>query len=287
MLRNIVCLSDVVTLSLHSDDVTRPLRRSEVNHVLVLIHRNESKLFQKYFGQGPTAPVIGWLDKIATGNRDGVIFRCDDPDKNCATQKGKFSSSLPTQTPLTPSAGYAGHHRGSNATSETVICPLSYTTRRPLEALCARGFDMATGRPNDYWAADLIHRLYHVPLVGEDEVGHYADGYPELLELAKGVNHTDAARNSQSLSYFALEAYAYDISVPGEGCAGKLVEEEHDHDHDTGSATTSSAAAAATTVNPTRVIPGTTTAAAPEATATDANAGKECHTHADGTEHCE
>lgn len=148
---------------------------------------------------------------------------------------------------------------------------------------------MATGRPNDYWAADLIHRLYHVPLVGEDEVGHYADGYPELLELAKGVNYTDAARNSQSLSYFALEAYAYDISVPGEGCAGKLVEEEHDHDHDhdTGSATTSSAGAAATTVNPTRVIPGTTTAAAPGATATDANAGKECHTHADGTEHCE
>ncbi|OBT46711.1 hypothetical protein VE00_02597 [Pseudogymnoascus sp. WSF 3629] len=236
----------------------------------ILIHRNSSKIFQKYFGQGPTAPVIGWLDKIATGNRAGVIFRCDDPDKNCATQDG-----------------WAGHHRGSNATAETVICPLSYTSRRPLTALCARGFDMATGRTNDYWAADLMHRLYHVPLVGEDEVGHYADGYSELLELATGSNRTDAARNSASLSYFALEAYAYDISVPGEGCAGKVVEEEHDHDHDhDASATSSAAGAAATTVNPTRVIPVSTTAAAPVATATGGGAGKECHTHDDGTEHC-
>ncbi|KFY07327.1 hypothetical protein V492_07242 [Pseudogymnoascus sp. VKM F-4246] len=235
----------------------------------ILIHRNSSKIFQKYFGQGPTAPVIGWLDKIATGNRAGVIFRCDDPDKNCATQEG-----------------YAGHHRGSNATDETVICPLSYTSRRPLTALCARGFDMATGRTNDYWAADLMHRLYHVPLVGEDEVGHFADGYSGLLELAKGVNHTDAARNSASLSYFALEAYAYDISVPGEGCAGKVVEEEHDHDHDSGSVTSSAAGADATSVNPTRVIPGSTTAAAPAPTATGGEAGKECHTHDDGTQHC-
>lgn len=145
---------------------------------------------------------------------------------------------------------------------------------------------MATGRTNNYWAADLMHRLYHVPSVGEDEVGHYADGYSELLELAAGANYTDAARNSASLSYFALEAYAYDIAVPGEGCVGKVVEEEHDHDHgDSGSVTSSAAGTAATTsVNPTRVIPGSTTAATPEPTA--GGAGKECHTHDDGTEHC-
>ncbi|OBT60599.1 hypothetical protein VE03_10041 [Pseudogymnoascus sp. 23342-1-I1] len=234
----------------------------------ILIHRNSSKVFQKYFGQGPTAPVIGWLDKIATGNRDGIIFRCDDPDQNCVTQDA-----------------WAGHHRGSNASAETVICPLSYTSRRPLTALCARGFDMATGRTNDYWAADLMHRLYHVPLVGEDEVDHYADGYSELLELAAGANYTDAARNSASLSYFALEAYAYDISVPGEGCVGKVVE-EHDHDHDHAATTTTAAGAAVTSVNPTRVIPDATTTAAPEATATGGGAGKECHTHDDGTQHC-
>lgn len=133
-----------------------------------------------------------------------------------------------------------------------------------------------------------MHRLYHVPLVGEDEVGHYADGYSELLELAAGANHTDAARNSQSLSYFALEAYAYDIAVPGEGCAGKVVEEEHDHDHDDGGSATSSASGATATssVNPTRVVPGVTSVAAPEPTATGGGAGKECHTHDDGTEHC-
>jgi hypothetical protein len=35
-----------------------------------------------------------------------------------------------------------------------------------------------------------------------------------------------SARDSETLQYFALEAYAYDISVPGVGCPG--VQHEHD-----------------------------------------------------------
>jgi hypothetical protein len=54
--------------------------------IQVLVHGNNSELFQKYFGAGPTGPVLGWYDKIATANRAGVLFRCDDPDQNCATQ---------------------------------------------------------------------------------------------------------------------------------------------------------------------------------------------------------
>ncbi|KAG9233012.1 putative peptidase family-domain-containing protein [Amylocarpus encephaloides] len=253
----------------------------------VLIHGNNSEIFRRYFGAaGPVGPVIGWYDKIATANRAGVLFRCDDPDRNCATQEG-----------------WAGHWRGSNASSETVICPLSYTTRWPIEAMCARGFTVATGRTSNYWAGDLMHRLYHTIPVGEGIVDHHADGYNGCVELATGENHTIAASNSATLSYFATEVYAYDISIPGEGCLGKPVGEEDDgHGHGASSSSTaivsstatvssvpsatSSAAAVASTasVNPTRVIPApSATSSAAEASST---AGKECHTHDDGTLHC-
>lgn len=71
---------------------------------------------------------------------------------------------------------------------ETVICSLSYTTRWPLSQMCARGFQIATGKLATYWAADLMHRLFHVPVIGEGEsgVGHHADSYEEMLDLAKG-----------------------------------------------------------------------------------------------------
>ncbi|CAD6448568.1 79caad90-3267-4478-94ec-a8119e0211b5 [Sclerotinia trifoliorum] len=231
------------------------------NHILV--HGNKSEIFQKYFGKGPTSTPMGWFDKIASGNRAGVIFRCDDPDRNCETQDA-----------------WAGHWRGENATAETAICPLSYQTRLPLTALCARGFDVATGRPANFWAADLMHRLYHVPLIGEGIVDHHADGYHGIQELAAGTNYTLAGHNSATLTYFATEAYAYDIAVPGEGCAGKASVEEEEDSHSAPTVTVS----AVPTVNPTRVIPAesTTPAASPAAS----TAGTECHTHADGTLHC-
>ncbi|TGO81606.1 hypothetical protein BPOR_1085g00020 [Botrytis porri] len=225
----------------------------------VLVQGNKSEIFQKYFGKGPTATPMGWFDKIASGNRAGIIFRCDDPDRNCETQDG-----------------WAGHWRGENATSETVICPLSYQTRLPLAALCARGFNVATGRPADFWAPDLMHRLYHVPLIGEEIVDHHADGYHGVQELAAGSNYTLAGHNSATLTYFATEAYAYDIAVPGEGCVGKASVEKEEDSHSAPAATASTAP----TVNPTRIIPAET---GPAATSL---AGTECHTHDDGTLHC-
>jgi hypothetical protein len=117
------------------------------------------------------------------------------------------------------SPGWAGHWRGSNASSETVICPLSYEVRRPLEAVCGLGYNVANSPTNFYWASDLLHRLYHVPKIGEGAVEHYAGEYDECLELAQ-THPEESVRNSDSLQYFALEAYAFDIAVPGEGCAG-------------------------------------------------------------------
>lgn len=112
-----------------------------------------------------------------------------------------------------------GHWRGDNATLETVICPLSYETRKSLDAMCGFGYDVANGATNFYWASDLLHRLLHVPKVGEGVVEHYAGEYDECIELAQ-THPEEAVRNSDTLQYFALEVYAYDIALPGTGCAG-------------------------------------------------------------------
>jgi hypothetical protein len=41
-----------------------------------------------------------------------------------------------------------------------------------------------------------------------------------VIKLAQ--THSElSVRDSDSLQYFALEAFAYDIAVPGEGCVGK------------------------------------------------------------------
>ncbi|KAL7624634.1 Prenylated Rab acceptor protein 1 [Parahypoxylon ruwenzoriense] len=208
----------------------------------VLRFGSSSDFYAKYFGAAPTAEVIGWYDRIVSADRGGIWFRCDDIDGNC-------------QIP-----GYGGHWRGENATQETVICPLSYTTRMPLEGLCGYGYSVAAGKLNVYFGSDLIHRLFHLPTIGEGTVEHLADTYNECLELAVS-NPAEAVRNSHTLQYFALDVYAYDIAVPGEGCTGKAPEEEPAAGTSP-TATTDSGASA-------------TTAAATE-----------CHTHADGTEHC-
>jgi hypothetical protein len=41
-----------------------------------------------------------------------------------------------------------------------------------------------------------------------------------VLQLAQ-THSEHSVRDSDTLQYFALEAYSYDIAVPGEGCTGK------------------------------------------------------------------
>ena len=141
--------------------------------------------------------------------------------------------------------GWAGHWRGSNATSETVICPLSYERRLPLEQVCSRGYTVANSPLNTFFAVDLLHRIFHVPVISEGVVEHYAEDYAGVLELAE-TNSTYAVRDTDALQYFAIDAYAYDIVVTGVGCTGELEEAE-----------TSSAAA-----TPTATPPASTAAAA-------------------------
>jgi hypothetical protein len=97
------------------------------------------------------------------------------------------------------------------------------------------GYNVANSATNFYWASDLLHRLLHIPSVGEGVVEHYSVGkYPAVIELAK-ENSTYSVRDSDTLQYFALEVYAHDVALPGVGCAGKYT------------ATTSTPAAAAAT----------------------------------------
>ncbi|KAF1943850.1 zincin [Clathrospora elynae] len=173
------------------------------NHILRW--GNTSEIYQKYFGDGLVSEPLGWYTKIVDGDKSDVLFRCDDIDGNCEQP------------------GWAGHWRGQNGTSETVLCDLSYEIRKPLNGMCMFGYNVANGATNFYWASDLLHRLLHIPKVSEGVVGHYndeeMDKYLGVVSLAK-MNSTYAARNSDTLQYFALEVYAHDVAVPGIGCAG-------------------------------------------------------------------
>lgn len=57
------------------------------DHILRFGHKSD--LVKKYFGNGTTATPIGWYDRVVSADKSGMLFRCDDPDKNCETQDGK------------------------------------------------------------------------------------------------------------------------------------------------------------------------------------------------------
>lgn len=231
----------------------------------VLRWGNASELYRKYFGNHPSGEVIGNFDKIANGDRSGMLFRCDDPDGNCRR---------PT---------YGGHWRGENATDETVICPRSFETRRLLVQMCALGYNVAEYPTNTFFASDLIHRLYHMPAVGEYHIEHYTETYTEVLDLAKN-NASYSVHDSDSLQYFALDVYAHDIAVPGIGCSGTVPPTSEQVSTSSVQATSSGAA---TTFVTSAVPTVSATATTAEAVSVTSAIPPGCHTHADGALHCE
>lgn len=131
------------------------------------------------------------------------------------------------------------------------------------------GYDVANGPTNFYWASDLVHRLLHIPKVGEGIVEHYgdADEYPGVLELATSDPEL-AVRNSDTLQYFALDVYAHDVAVPGVGCPGTYTSTTDDDSH-----------ASPTTMS---VLPSETSTEVPAATTTaTADGGEACTPHDD------
>lgn len=85
--------------------------------------------------------------------------------------------------------------------------------------MCSLGYNVRESKTNTFWASDFLHRLYHMPAVGYGYIEHFADDYDEVVALAAS-EETTSTRDSDTLQYFALEAYAFDIAVPGVGCPG-------------------------------------------------------------------
>jgi len=110
--------------------------------------------------------------------------------------------------------------------------------------MCSNGYTIANNKLATYFAADLMHRLYHTTKIGEGAAEHYADTYTECLELAQN-NSAEAVRNTHSLQYFALDVYAMEIALPGEGCTGTPAEEKADSHATPASSAASSAVASA------------------------------------------
>ncbi|KAL8747911.1 MAG: hypothetical protein Q9184_007537 [Pyrenodesmia sp. 2 TL-2023] len=139
------------------------------------------------------------------------------------------------------------------------------------------GYTVAEGETNTYFGSDLLHRLYHIPAFGENYVEHFAEDYAEVLELAK-TNETYATHDSDTLQYFALDVYAFDIVVPGIGCPRTVPEAANSSMTTTARAPYQSA--------PTSVAgtPTFTMAGGPDSIT---DAPQACHSHVDGQVHCD
>jgi len=124
------------------------------------------------------------------------------------------------------------------------------------------GYTVAGSPANTFWGTDLMHRLYHMPAIGQEWIEHYADDYEEVIELAAG-NETHSTHDSDTIQFFAVEAYAYDIAVPGVGCAGDA--EAESSSSESSSSTTSAVASSSIAAAP--AAPASSSiAAAPAAT---------------------
>nr|XP_019008175.1 uncharacterized protein I206_06730 [Kwoniella pini CBS 10737]OCF46956.1 hypothetical protein I206_06730 [Kwoniella pini CBS 10737] len=76
----------------------------------------------------------------------------------------------------------------------TVVCPTYYLSKAPSAELCINGETIAS-QGSEYSAHDAV-------------------------DLAEGVNATQSIIDIHSVQYYALDVYAADILLPGEGCLG-------------------------------------------------------------------
>lgn len=72
----------------------------------------------------------------------------------------------------------------------------------------------------------------------------------------------------------------------GKPVAGEVDSHGGDVASSTGASQTAATTSSSASVNPTRVIPATSSASVAVASATASTSGQECHTHADGVQHC-
>ncbi|GAA6003723.1 hypothetical protein JCM10207_003564 [Rhodosporidiobolus poonsookiae] len=163
-------------------------------------------IFQDWFGNETNSNLLlGLYDRLVDGDKAGLSFRCDDPDNECDGKYGVI----------------AGYFRADDH-DETVMCPTYWLEKPRIEDMCAEGWNLAENGSELTQGAFFMHRLLHTPTATGGGMSDVVDTAEEALELAKGVNHTQAAYSIHTIQYYALDVYATDILVPGVGCRGNV-----------------------------------------------------------------
>ncbi|TKA57480.1 hypothetical protein B0A53_00711 [Rhodotorula sp. CCFEE 5036] len=237
----------------------------------ILKYGETDELYVKYFGNASSATAAGFYAQLLYGNKPGVLFRCDNPDGNCNES--------------TAEGPWAGHHRGKNATEQTVICPPTYTRRKQLSTLCWDGVAIGSEPPSRLLATDFMHRLIHVPSITYDHIHHAADSLGGVLELATHNDPTTVA-NQNTYLFYSLDAYAYDVVWPGKSCMLENPPNEDVDGHDSHSAPASASATSAATATATSTHDHDHDHAAEQTATATTSAAESCHTHGDGEVHC-
>ncbi|WWC86571.1 uncharacterized protein L201_001448 [Kwoniella dendrophila CBS 6074] len=160
--------------------------------------------FQRWFGNGGNPNTIqGLYDRIISGDRGNVSFTCDDIDGLCNGKygiiPGYFSPSVPELT---------------------VVCDTYYLSKKPLNEICTAGETISSQGSESTDGSWFLHRLLHLPVTSGGGLSDVVDSAHDAVELAKGVNASQAIKNIHTIQYYALDTYASDILLPGQGCLG-------------------------------------------------------------------
>ncbi|GAA5832459.1 hypothetical protein JCM11251_006461 [Rhodosporidiobolus azoricus] len=110
----------------------------------------------------------------------------------------------------------------SETKDETVVCRTYYLAQPRLEDKCAFDQTLVKNGSELTQGAWFMHRLLHTLTASGGRMSDVVDTVEEALELAQGVNRTQAAYSIHTVQYYALDVYAYDILLPGQGCRGNV-----------------------------------------------------------------
>ncbi|WVF69441.1 hypothetical protein IAT40_004218 [Kwoniella sp. CBS 6097] len=161
-------------------------------------------IFQTWFGKENDPNTLqGLFDRIVSGDKGNVSFTCDDVDNTCNGKYGVIPGYFSSSTP-----------------ELTVVCPTYYLSKTPLDELCTADKTIASQGSEATDGGWFLHRLLHLPISSGGLLHDVVDTAHEAVELAKGVNASQAIHNIHTVQYYALDVYASDILLPGEGCLG-------------------------------------------------------------------
>ena len=91
---------------------------------------SKSPFFRKYFGNDTaSAEVVGHFENVVDADKSSILFLCDDLDDKC-----KMMAGLVIEVPT--------------IATQTIICDLSFVTRRYLTQLCSSGYTVSKSKTN-------------------------------------------------------------------------------------------------------------------------------------------